>query len=359
MSRKPGYLLHKPTGQARVRIEGKDHYLGQYGSDESRDRYDELVAIWLTENAEGVDRVRLQVSDLCLLYNTHAQSYYRKNGKVTSEAACVKHALRPLIALHAKTRIREFGPRALKQVREKMIEDGLARTSINKNVSRIRRMFRWGVENEYVPVDVLTALQSVAGLRKGRSQAKESEPVKSVPGEHVEAILPSVSQRVANMIRFQQLTGMRPEEVVELREGEIDRSDEVWQYVPRSHKTEHHGMDRMIFIGPQAQKVITPLLRERPDRYVFRPEDAVTYPNNYGERYSVDSYRRAIQRACEREEVPSWSPNQLRHTAGTEIRKKFGLEASQVVLGHTNAKVTEIYAERNMDLAREIMAQVG
>lgn len=81
--------------------------------------------------------------------------------------------------------------------------------------------------------------------------------------------------------------------------------------------------------------------------------------HHYGERYSVDSYRRAIQRACTRAHVPSWSPNQLRHSAGTEIRKKFGLEASQVVLGHANAKVTEIYAERNMDLAREIMAKVG
>jgi integrase len=115
----------------------------------------------------------------------------------------------------------------------------------------------------------------------------------------------------------------------------------------------------MIFIGPKAQSIITPMLSQNSDQYVFRPADAVTYKHTYGERYSVDSYRRAIQRACKRAKVPSWSPNQLRHTAGTEIRKKFGLEASQVVLGHANAKVTEIYAERNMDLAREIMAKVG
>ena len=34
----PSYLLHKATGQARVRIDGRDHYLGEFGSDQSRIR---------------------------------------------------------------------------------------------------------------------------------------------------------------------------------------------------------------------------------------------------------------------------------------------------------------------------------
>jgi len=33
--RKPSYLLHKPSGQIRVRIDGKDEYLGKYGLPES------------------------------------------------------------------------------------------------------------------------------------------------------------------------------------------------------------------------------------------------------------------------------------------------------------------------------------
>ena len=36
--KKPAYLLHKPTGQARVRLNGKDVYLGTYGLAESRER---------------------------------------------------------------------------------------------------------------------------------------------------------------------------------------------------------------------------------------------------------------------------------------------------------------------------------
>jgi hypothetical protein len=33
--RVPGYLLHKPSGRAIVKVAGKLIYLGEYGSDES------------------------------------------------------------------------------------------------------------------------------------------------------------------------------------------------------------------------------------------------------------------------------------------------------------------------------------
>ena len=78
-----------------------------------------------------------------------------------------------------------------------------------------------------------------------------------------------------------------------------------------------------------------------------------------GAKYSTDSYRRAIHRACDAAKVERWSPNQLRHTAGTEIRAKFGLEAAQVVLGHAAADVTQIYAERDLALATQVAREVG
>ena len=55
----------------------------------------------------------------------------------------------------------------------------------------------------------------------------------------------------------------------------------------------------------------------------------------------------------------SASPNRLRHAAATEIRKQFGLEAAQVALGHRQADVTQIYAERNLTLAAEVAKKIG
>jgi hypothetical protein len=50
---------------------------------------------------------------------------------------------------------------------------------------------------------------------------------------------------------------------------------------------------------------------------------------------------------------------QLRHTAATAIRARHGLEASQVVLGHAKADVTQLYAERDLSKAHAVMAEIG
>jgi hypothetical protein len=52
--KKPGYLLHKPSGQACVRIAGKCIYLGPHNEPESLQRYEALIADWLTKT--DVDR---------------------------------------------------------------------------------------------------------------------------------------------------------------------------------------------------------------------------------------------------------------------------------------------------------------
>ena len=57
--------------------------------------------------------------------------------------------------------------------------------------------------------------------------------------------------------------------------------------------------------------------------------------------------------------LASWSPNRLRHAAATEVRRQFGLEAAQVVLGHSRADVTQTYAERDAELARTVAVKIG
>ena len=71
------------------------------------------------------------------------------------------------------------------------------------------------------------------------------------------------------------------------------------------------------------------------------------------------AYRRAIHRACDQAGIPRWSPHRLRHSRATEIRKLYGLEAAQVVLGHAAVGVTQVYAEADREAARKIMAAIG
>ena len=113
------------------------------------------------------------------------------------------------------------------------------------------------------------------GLKKGRTKAPEPEPVLPVEDTLVEATLPHLPEIVADMVRFQRLTGCRPGEVCQLRPMDLDRTGDVWTYRPGSHKTEHHGRERVIFIGPKAQAVIRPYLLRDATAYCFSPAESM------------------------------------------------------------------------------------
>jgi integrase len=382
---RPAYRHYRPKNLAVVRIEGRDHYLGPYGSEASYERYHRLVAEWLARSGSVTvpgggatsTAVPLTISELIWEYWTFARAYYRKNDEPTSEQYCIRSALRPLRRLFGRTSAGEFGPKSLKVVREHMVANGLCRITINKYVHRIKRLFAWGVEQEIVDVRIYQALATVRGLAKGSTEAAERPPVRPVTLEQINATLRHLSPILQAMIQFQRLTGCRPTEACLLRPCDIDASGPVWCYRPASHKTEHHGMERRIFIGPAAQQVLQPFLARPADAYCFSPREArrqkksesqttrrkarppVEHSRRVGLRYTRDSYRRAISRACQAANIEVWSPNQLRHLRATEIRSEFGLESSQTVLGHSRADTTQLYAERNFALAENVMSRLG
>ena len=50
----------------------------------------------------------------------------------------------------------------------------------------------------------------------------------------------------------------------------------------------------------------------------------------------------------------SWHPYQLRHSYATKARKLFDLEHAGAALGHTRMSATEVYAERDSQLAAAV-----
>src|SRR5579884_2601811 len=119
----PKYSLHKASGRAIVTLDGTDHYLGEYDSPDSKIKYDRLVAEWLANGRQRVQPVpqgpSLSLNELIAAYWQHAQGYYRKaDGTPTQEIETLRQALKPLILLYGETRIADFGPLALKAVRE-------------------------------------------------------------------------------------------------------------------------------------------------------------------------------------------------------------------------------------------------
>jgi integrase len=160
----------------------------------------------------------------------------------------------------------------------------------------------------------------------------------------------------------------------------------------------------VIPLGPKAVEIVKEFLRADTTAYLFDPREVANRHliGRTNKRYRRRSYDQAIARACDRafphptlvemrnaikatplggrkkawkelrrwerehkaelaqwRDDHRWSPLQLRHTAATAIRSKYGLESAQVVLGHAKADVTQLYADRDLSKARAIIAEIG
>jgi integrase len=409
--RVPSYRLHKQSGQAVVTLPDglggrHDVLLGKYDTEESKAEYQRVLLEWEANGRRLPARqatADLTVAELIERFWRWSEGYYRRaDGTPTSEVDALRHSLRPLNYLHGQTPARDFGPAALKAVRGLMVKGyghpkygpqaALCRTEVNKRVKHLRRLFKWGAAEGLVPAAVLWALQAVAPLKRGRSEARESKPVLPVARAVVEETLPVLPPVVADMVRLQLESGMRPGELVIMRAIDIDRAGPVWLYRPAAHKTQHHGHERVIPIGPKGQEIIKRHLRPNVEAYLFSPADSVaelrvrqrqgrkskvqpsqrdrrkTHPQKRpGDHYTTRTYGATLHQAIERHnrkvpaerQIPHWHLHQLRHLRALELKREFGLDVARAVLGHRSPTLTEHYATLDVAAAAQAMAKLG
>lgn len=404
----PTYRKHKPSNTARCWAQGRWISLGRWNSPESKAEFARIVAeLTASPSARVGPASAASVNQVLAAFWQHAEQHYRRaDGSPSDELSHFRQTFKVARKLYGHIAAKDFGPLALKAIRQTWIEAGWSRKVINQRVGRIRRAFKWAASEQLIPAGVYQSLTTVTGLQAGRTNARETEPVEPVAESVVEATLPFLNRHVRGLIELQRLTGCRPGEACTIRRSEIDTGGAIWLYRPTHHKTAHRGKARVIAIGPKAQVVLREFFTPAIDAYLFSPRRAVEEIRDECiakdvrkprpatvEHYDAISYGHAIARACElafplppaiaRLEDESlkqwrtrltpeqtaevkmwrkghgWHPNQLRHGYATRIRKAHGLEAAQVVLGHSKADVTQIYAERNLDLAVKVAAAVG
>ena len=196
-----------------------------------------------------------------------------------------------------------FGPKLLKAVRQRMVDAGLCRTTINTGIGRIRRMFRWAVAEELVPATVLIASASRPGSA-GRS-LQCVEPTVGQPGfssSHRRHQAVCVDTRLGRWSQLQLLTGMRSGEVLAMRGGDINMlGRRLGVSARQSHKTQHHGKGRIVFLGPQAQAIVKQLLHRPSESVTCSTHATPSIQWSRRRRIRRDAYRRAIEprlRAC-------------------------------------------------------------
>lgn len=377
----------------RVSLPGAAH------SAESKDAYRRLVASYLLKHQSTAKPTsfrpewEIAVSEVAAAWLDHCQTYYAATAHTRSnEYDNCRYVIRPLVALFGDLPVANLTPAEIKELRESLIAGTWkpkakpwSRAYINGAIAKIKRMLRWGVETGIVSPQVSAVIAAVAPIRRGRTAARETKPIDSVPLATVEATLPYMPPVVAAMVQLQQLTGMRSDNVCSLRPCDLDRSTDVWLYLPAEHKGSHHNKTLAIPIGPRAQAVLAPFL-DRPDQpddaYCFSPREVGKYTIRRrrerirGTRYVTNTYRNAVRRAVtkankaradaakkagrpEPPPIPHWHPHQLRHLRTEQVKRAGGLEAARAYLGHSSVRTTEIYDSRDMELAKEIAWAIG
>ena len=204
----PTYRHHKGSGQAFVQVQGKRHYLGKWGTADSKERYARFI-VALADNPAllappGPPPADLTIIELADAYWTHAQGYY---AGAASSLDRVKVALGLLRELYGRTEAAQFGPLALETVRHDLIRRDCSRGYVNHITAAIKRVFKWGVAKEMLPAAVFQALSALDGLKRGRSKARETAAVKPVDDAVVEDTIQHLPAHIAAMVRVQRLTG--------------------------------------------------------------------------------------------------------------------------------------------------------
>lgn len=376
---------HRASGQGRVKLHGKHLYFGPWGAPETEQKYRrwaaELIASEGVLSAPTPSKAPLLVSELAAMYAAHVARYYREG---SAESENIKRAIALLVDLYGPTPAAEFAPLGLKALRATWLNRRgapLSRGTINRYVRHVVRAFRWAAGEGLVPPEVPAALGLVESLKRGRCAAPEGKAILPVPEAALDAVLAIAPRTIAAMIQVQVLTGARPGEVCALRRGDIDTAGDVWTATLTQHKAAHieGAPPRVLCFGPQAQAVLKPLMLRPEGAHLFTPGEAVAQraaaksthrregqsrgkrktPRTLGEAYTVHAYRRAIARLCKRAGVEAWTPNQLRKLCATRVRERYGLDAAQVLLGHSHARVTEVYAKTNRERVIDIARREG
>lgn len=263
--------------------------------------------------------------------------------------------------------VETFGPVALKRIREEWIQEGKARSYIQDLEKVIKRLFRFGVENELVSETVAAKLMYVKPIREG--EARDNPPREDVKDAEILKTLPYLLPTVRDMVVLQRISGMRPSELFRMtKEQFLKMEGDVWIYAPFKFKTKIHSKSRIIGFGAYEIGILKKYMDIRkPDEPFFSPQDTwkerarrlgvkESRNRNIGNSYNRYSYNENIHRTIERANaemkaagrpesdlIEPWTPYQLRHAAATFLSLLMDENAAATALGHSSTKTTRIY----------------
>jgi len=321
---------------------------GEYDSPESLQSFAKLQLEFATTPAMPTPSATgPTVVEVFAPYLQHATNYYGDG----SELEAINTAMKIVWELYGADPVAEFGPKKLAAIREAFVRKGWSRSYCNRQVGKIVRCFKWCASEELAPVSIHQSLKTLAPLRIGHTNAPETEPRLPADPAHVAATVPFLPPHVRAIVELPRASGMRPSEVCRMTLSQIDRTGPLWIYRPTKHKKSHRGKHRAVALGAAAQVILSDYLavrtigeaeslfsprRQREELFaamradrnskVQPSQESRAKPKGKGTRLPGDWYKahgigHAVVKAAKKAGVPPWTPYQLRHLKGAELRE--------------------------------------
>jgi integrase len=398
-SAKPLARVHKQSGRERLRISGRQFWLGKAGSKTAKQNYEIIISVWIANDHEipqdfewppkAAPQVEVKIelprdTSQITIGALVAKHLHTIKGDLTPKQLRAKArwwvARSMANALESRSGVLacEFGPRMLKDVCLELANTPMqarrngekvhrTKSQCRKVISEIKRMFKNAVVDELIKPERLVALDALEELPLDNCRAAQKR--RPAPTEDVIAALEKLPPVLRDLFRFMDATAARPSEVCRLILSEITLEDghSIWR--PREHKTQEHT-SREIPLGPIAREIVDrwstgkqddePLFSVK-DVDRLRTDEMVSFKRRDIESDAFDqaALRKIIIKACKAAGVDRWSPYQIRHGALTRYRRETSLDGAQKIAGHTKASITEGYALPDLSIAIAAAEKVG
>lgn len=249
------------------------------------------------------------------------------------------------------------------------------RATVAKLVGLVRRCLDWGVMVGRVSADQYAAIERVKPPPRGQVR----EPVRrgSVSWDTVEVTARHMRSAMGDLLRCLWWTGARPGELCAITAGMVRRGGVirsrlkaevsidldgfgVWAAdLGDGHKTAHHGKERVLFFGPNAQEIVAPYLD------AAKSGTCPLFPNGHGKHYTGPRLYTATATAAKRAGV-SLAPYLIRHSFAVRVVEAFSSEipgsgylAAQSALGHSLRGVTAGYTGQDWITAAKVAQRCG
>ncbi len=329
------------------------------------------------------------VGELLVKYDSYAQKTlnHGTNRNGHSDLAFIKRA-RQFLKPYKDWPVSEFGPDELHDIQVALVGYSYkhgeslkryTRRGINDTIDWIRRIWKWGMGRGFVTAEQAQGLEEIKSLRMGSTDAPDNSKRKRVTEEEFQKVTSHLGSVVADMLKMIWLTGMRPNEVCNMRPYDILFDDQdCWLYIPGrdkspvgKHKTARFERVKVIPLTSECQEILKPRMKNcGVKEYIFSPKESMkefysersvnrktplscgNLPGSNrkenpmirpGVKYEQSGLRRACKRACLKAGVEEFNPYDLRRTTATRVRSIFGKEAARVLLGHTKVDTTQVY----------------